>query len=85
MAALDTFIHIHDFLIAESCKKTAAALLKEAPQEYNLPSRKNSNKGSHKLLEIVQAKCELGSIKILHREKTDFGSGKQCFDDERRC
>jgi hypothetical protein len=50
----DTFIHIHDFLIAQSCKKTAAALVKEAPEGYGLAARKNS-KGSSKLLDLVQA------------------------------
>jgi hypothetical protein len=50
----ETFIQIHDFLLARSCKKTAAALAKEAPESAALKNRTPAPTNS-KLVEIVKS------------------------------
>lgn len=49
----ETFIQIHDFLLARSCKKAASALVKEAPELAALKARTPAPTNS-KLVEIVK-------------------------------
>lgn len=50
----ETFIQIHDFLLARSCKKAASSLVKEAPELAALKNRTPAPTNS-KLVEIVKS------------------------------